>query len=120
MGRKTWDSIPNKPLSGRTNIIVTRNPSLVAEGARIANSFDAALEIAGQENPSEIMVIGGAALYAEALPRAHRIYFTEVAGNIRGDAFFPPANAADWQGVSSEGPFHDGTNSYRFLNLERA
>jgi len=119
MGRKTWDSIPKKPLPGRTNIVVTRNNAFEAEGARVANSFDAALEIAAEENPSEIMIIGGEGVYAEALPLAGRIYFTEVAGNFEGDAFFPQVNANEWQQVSSEGPFEEETLRYRYLTLER-
>ena len=119
MGRKTWDSIPKKPLSGRTNIVVTRNKAFAAEGARAANSLEAALEIAREENPSEIMIIGGEALYAKALPLAKRIYFTEVAGNFEGDAFFPRANASEWRAVSSEGPFGEALLRYRFMTMER-
>ena len=119
MGRKTWDSLTNKPLPGRTNIVVTRNKAFAAEGAKVANTFEAALEIARQENPDEIMVIGGAAIYAEALPHANRIYFTEVAGHVEGDAFFPQADASEWRAVSGEGPFVEGISQYRFLTLER-
>ena len=119
MGRKTWDSIPKKPLPGRTNIVVTRNEAFEAEGARVAHSFDAALEIAREENPSEIMIIGGEAIYAEALAHAGRIYFTEVAGNFEGDAFFPKANPYEWRQVASEGPFDEGQIRYRALTLER-
>ncbi len=119
MGRKTWDSLPDKPLPGRTNIVVTRNEAISPEGAEVANSFEAALEIARRENPEEIMIIGGAAIYAEALPQANRIYFTEVAGHIMGDAFFPQANPSEWRAVSGEGPFLEGTTQYRYLTLER-
>jgi dihydrofolate reductase len=119
MGRKTWDSIPDKPLPGRTNIVVTRNETFAAEGAKAANSFKEALEIARQEDPAEIMVIGGEAIYAEALAHANRIYFTEVKGYVDGDAFFPRANANEWSAVSSEGPFLEGTTEFRFLTLER-
>jgi len=119
MGRKTWDSLPNKPLPGRTNIVVTRNKAFAAEGAKAADSFEAALEIARQEDPAEIMVIGGEAIYAEALPYANRIYFTEVGRHFEGDAFFPRANASEWRAVSGEGPFLEGILEYRFLTLER-
>lgn len=119
MGRKTWDSIPKKPLPGRTNIVVTRNDALKAEGALVASSFEAALEIAMEENPTEIMIIGGAAIYADALARAGRIYFTEVSGHFDGDAFFPQANSYEWSAVSSEGPFEEGEIRYRYLTLER-
>ena len=85
----------------------------------MANSLDAALKIAAEENPSEIMIIGGEAIYAKALPLAGRIYFTEVAGNFEGDAFFPQANPHEWRQVSSEGPFEEETLRYRCLTLER-
>jgi len=119
MGRKTWDSIPKKPLPGRTNIVVTRNDAFAAEGARVANSLDEALKIAAEESPSEIMIIGGEAIYAEALPHAGRIYFTEVEGHFEGDAFFPRANASEWRLVSGEGPFGEAPLRYRFMTLER-
>jgi dihydrofolate reductase len=120
MGRKTWGSIPNKPLPGRTNIVVTRNESFQSEGARLARSLEAALAIAREEAPSEIMIIGGEEIYREALPLADRIYFTEVTGNFEGDAFFPQANPYEWRQVASEGPFDEGSVRYRHLTLERA
>ena len=119
MGRKTWDSIPDKPLPGRTNIVVTRNKAFAADGAKLADSFEAALEIARKENPVEIMVIGGEAIYAAALPYANRMYFTEVKGHFDGDAFFPKADASEWNAVAGEGPFVEGITQYRFLTLER-
>ena len=119
MGRKTWDSIPNKPLPGRTNIVVTRNEAFQTEGAHLARSLDAALTIAREEIPSEIMIIGGEAIYGEALPLANRIYFTEVAGNFEGDAFFPQTNPYEWRQVANEGPFDEGSLRYRHLTLER-
>ncbi len=75
--------------------------------------------MAREENPSEIMIIGGEAIYAEALPLAKRIYFTEVAGHFEGDAFFPKANPDEWRQVASEGPFDEGALRYRALTLER-
>ncbi|MEY4879208.1 MAG: hypothetical protein RJB62_677 [Pseudomonadota bacterium] len=119
MGRKTWDSLPRKPLPGRTNIVVTRNAVFAAEGARVAHSLQQALDIAREERPTEIMVIGGEAIYAEALNGADRIYLTKVEGAFEGDALFPALNA-NWLEVASEGPFSEGPLRYRFVTLERA
>lgn len=88
MGRKTWDSI-GRPLPGRQSFVVSRTPGFRAEGARVFPSFEAALEAAYAED-AEPRVVGGAALYEAALPRATRIYLTEVHQTVDGDAFFPP------------------------------
>jgi dihydrofolate reductase len=97
MGRKTWDSLPSRfrPLPGRRNIVVTRNPAWRAQGAEAAPSLDAALVLAG---PAEkVCVIGGGELYAQALPRADELLLTEVDADMEGDAFFPP-----WRSQFSE------------------
>src|SRR5665213_811112 len=89
MGRKTWDSLPRKPLPGRTNIVVTRDGAFRGEGVKIAPGFDEAVETARAENPTEIAVIGGAALFAAALPLSTRIELTEIEGDFEGDVFLP-------------------------------
>ena len=119
MGRKTWDSLPRKPLPGRTNIVVTRNKDFRAEGARVAGSLTEAAEIAREEKPEAVMVIGGEAIYAEALPRANRIELTEVAGAFEGDAFFPKFDRGAWREIAREGPFREGDVGYSFVTLER-
>ena len=86
MGRKTWDSLPKKPLADRINIVVTRQPGWNAEGAIAASSLDDALAKAAQA--AEVMVIGGAEIYREALPHAQRIELTEVHRLFDGDARF--------------------------------
>jgi dihydrofolate reductase len=89
MGRKTWQSLPERfrPLPGRRNIVVTRNAEFDAPGAECVASLDAALKpLAGDE---EVFVIGGAELYALALPRAHRLLLTELDRDYEGDARFP-------------------------------
>lgn len=85
MGRKTWDSLPQKPLPGRTNVVVTRQADWKAEGAVTATSLEQA--IGGTSGP--VMVIGGAEIYARALPLATRIELTEVHRAYDGDAQFP-------------------------------
>ena len=120
MGRKTWDSLPMKPLPGRTNIVVTRDPAFNAPGAVTAPSFEGALAIARSENPPEIMVIGGEAIFAAALPLAHRIHLTEVAAAPEGDAFMPELDPAHWRAIAREGPFESAGLSYVFVTLERS
>lgn len=93
MGRKTWESLPEKfrPLLGRTNIVVSRQEGYDAPGAIVVHSIDAALD-AAEKAPGneEIFIIGGAQLYADALPYADRLYLTSVNDDAEGDAFFPP------------------------------
>jgi dihydrofolate reductase len=85
-------------LPERENIVVTRNPSLVAPGCRVAESLDAAL--AQCEARQETVVIGGASLYAEALPRAEVLYLTRVHVDLVGDAFFPELDLSEWREVT--------------------
>lgn len=90
MGRRTWDSLPPKfrPLPKRRNVVVTRNVQWQAEGAEVAHSLDAALALV--RDAPRVFVIGGAQLYAEALPRADELVLTEVHRDCEADAFFPP------------------------------
>jgi dihydrofolate reductase len=119
MGRKTWDSLPNKPLPGRTNIVVTRDFAFRDSGAEIAHSFEDALGIAARESPPEIMIIGGEAIFAASLPLAHRIELTEVMAAPEGDAFMPPFERTEWQETRREGPYEAGPLRYAFVSLER-
>ncbi len=119
MGRKTWDSLPKKPLPGRTNIIVTRDPDFRAEGAQVAHSFEEALGIAARGTPDEIMIIGGEAIFAAALPLAQRIALTEVMATPEGDTFMPPFAPTEWLETRREGPHEAGILRYAFVTLER-
>ena len=96
MGRKTFESI-GKPLPGRTNIVITRNPAFQAEGVKVVPSLAAALElatnIAQRDGAEEAVVIGGAEIYRATLPQANRLYVTEVHTVVEGDAVLP---AIDW------------------------
>lgn len=89
MGRKTWDSLPARfrPLPGRRNVVVTRNPAWQAEGADAVTSLDAALALLA--GTPKAFVIGGAELYALALPRASELVLTEIDAELDGDIFFP-------------------------------
>ena len=89
MGRKTWDSLPERfrPLPGRRNIVLTRNPHWRAQGAQPAQSLEEALALAGDAQTA--CVIGGSALYAAALPRTDELVLTEIDRDFDGDAYFP-------------------------------
>ena len=91
MGRKTWDSLPARfrPLPGRDNIVVTRHPLWQGDGAQVAHSLDQALTLARRQAAPRIFVIGGAQLYAQALPLADELMLTEIDADLPGDAHFP-------------------------------
>lgn len=106
MGRRTWDSLPFKPLPGRLNIVLTRDGSFESRHALAFENFNEAVatarEQAEEDGVPEICVIGGAALYALALPKARRIYMTEVQAEPEGDTLFPAFDETAWREVSSE------------------
>jgi len=121
MGRKTWDSLPKKPLPGRSNIVVTRAPGLTVTGAIVVHSLDEAVARAGAAMPDEIAIIGGAGIFAEALPLARRIHLTEVHAQVEGDARMPAFDSQQWREVWRED--HAGNVPehipYSFVTLER-
>jgi dihydrofolate reductase len=100
MGRKTWESLPKRPLVGRTNIVLTRDGSYEADTALVCESFSEAVAIARDQaeddGQSEVCVIGGVSLFELALPRARRLYLTEVDAEVEGDVVLPAFNEADW------------------------
>lgn len=105
MGRKTYESI-GKPLDGRDNIVVSRDPSFQAEGVVVTHSVAAALErareLAHARGADEIAVIGGAEIFEAMLPCADRIYLTRVGASPPGDTFLPSLDAAIWRETSRE------------------
>jgi dihydrofolate reductase len=105
MGRKTWASI-GRPLPGRPNIVISRDPAFVAKGAFVARSLDAALTEAGRRarelEVDEICVIGGGQIYREVMPRADVLHVTEVAAHIDGDTFFPSIDQALFDKIVDE------------------
>jgi dihydrofolate reductase len=106
MGRKTWDSLPKRPLPGRTNIVLSRDGSFEPKGAVVCEHFSEALEIAreqaAEDGVDEVCVIGGAALFEMALPRARRLYLTEVEAEVAGDVLFPAFDESGWREVRRE------------------
>ncbi|MCH2340861.1 dihydrofolate reductase [Pseudomonas sp. NPDC047963] len=123
MGRKTWDSL-GRPLPGRLNLVVSRQPDLHVEGAETFTTLDAALvraeQWAREQGVDELMLIGGAQLYTQALGQAQRLYLTRIEVNPAGDAFFPAYDEADWERVDSEAhPAEGETPAYRFETWQR-
>lgn len=106
MGRKTWESLPSafRPLPGRANFVVSRNLAYQAEGARLCGSLDAAIEQAQATRAAEIFIIGGAEIYRQALPKADRLYLTEIEQDFVGDAIFPEFSASLWHEIARRTP----------------
>lgn len=105
MGRKTYESI-GRPLPGRTNIVITRQTDYQADGILVVNSLQQALDKAEDvgfiHGHEEVMIIGGAEIYQQALLQADCLYITHVHANIEGDAFFPEVDWNDWQEFKRE------------------
>jgi dihydrofolate reductase len=118
MGRKTFESI-GKPLPGRTNIVLSRNPETRFEGAVCVSSVNEALDVV--PDAEEIMVIGGSAIYEMLLPRANRMYLTYVDAEFEGDAWFPAFDESQWFETESVTRLADDKNLYncRFVTLEK-
>jgi len=118
MGRKTYESI-GRPLPGRTNIIITNNPSYSAEGCSVVNSIEEALVLT--QNEEEVMIIGGASFYQQTLAFAQRIYLTIIHHNFEGDAYFIELDHASWREVERVDHPADENNRYpySFLTLEK-
>jgi dihydrofolate reductase len=99
MGRRTWESI-GRPLPGRRNIVLSRQPGFVAAGAEVVADLEAAL--ARCTGAAEVFVIGGAQLYAQAMPRAQRLVVTEIDADFDGDTVFPRPDPAQWREAARE------------------
>lgn len=122
MGRKTWESLPAKfrPLPGRRNIVVSRDAGYRAEGAVVALSLPAALAAAGEgEGDGEAFLIGGAQLYATALPLADRLQLTEIDASFEGDTCFPAIDPGLWHEVARQAHSGDDGFDYAFVTYER-
>lgn len=125
MGRATWDSLPKRPLPGRTNIVLSRDGRFAPSGAVACENFSEAVQIgreqADDDGVDEVCVIGGAALFEMAMPKAQRLYLTEVAARPDGDVLFPAFDESAWRETYREsypaGP--DDEYPFVFRVLER-
>jgi dihydrofolate reductase len=119
MGRKTWESLPRKPLPGRLNIVVTRRQSFIADGAVVVTSSDAALAAAG--HVAEVCVIGGGEIYQMFLARANRIYLTDVDADVVGDTKALVLPVSEWREIARTLPLRGAKDSAAFTTrtLER-
>lgn len=124
MGRKTYQSLRHA-LPGRPNIVLSRDPLYRLDDAKVVTTLDAALALAKKEadrlGAEEISVIGGATLFSEIMPRAERMYYTEVHASPEGDTLFPPFDRGEWREVAREGPLQGAKDQYpySFVTLER-
>ena len=121
MGRKTFESI-GRPLPGRSNIVVSRQPGYQPEGVAVVSDTGAAVakarEVALRDGADEVMVIGGEQLYRSLLPYARRLYLTEVDCEVAGDAWFPALESGDWQELDRQAG-EEGDWRFSFVTLER-
>ncbi|MFM5178818.1 type 3 dihydrofolate reductase [Aeromonas veronii] len=113
MGRKTFESI-GRPLPGRRNLVISRNPDYQAEGIEVVGSVEAALALLAGSSVEELMVIGGGHLYAEMLPSADCLYLTQIDLAVEGDTRFPAFDDGQWQRVDCESHSADEKNPHPY------
>jgi dihydrofolate reductase len=120
MGRKTWESL-GRPLPGRLNIVISRNPAYAASGATVVASLPAALGVAAESLGPDgaAYLIGGAELYAQALPSADRLVLTEIDAEFAGDAFFPALDRSEWREVERQSAVSADGLAYAFVTYQR-
>jgi dihydrofolate reductase len=118
MGRKTFDSI-GKALPGRRNIVITGNPDFEATGCDVVDSIDAAMSLASEGD--EVMLIGGASLYAQTIAYATRLYITRIHDSFEGDTWFPEFDLRQWRLENREDfdADHSNRHSYSFIKFVR-
>ncbi|WP_368175646.1 type 3 dihydrofolate reductase [Aeromonas sp. R5-4] len=113
MGRKTFESI-GRPLPGRRNLVISRNPDYQAEGIEVVGSVEAALALLAGSSVEELMVIGGGHLYAEMLPSADCLYLTRIDLAVEGDTRFPAFDDGQWQRIECESRPADEKNPHPY------
>lgn len=124
MGRKTWDSFGGKPLPGRPHIVLTNDRAFRADGAIVVHDVETALaegkRLAEEGDAPEVMVIGGAQIYAAFLPLADRVYLTEIAATPEGDTFFPDFDRTGYLGeeLGIQDP-EEGRPAFRVMRFHR-
>ena len=117
MGRKTFEAI-GRPLPGRTNIVISRNPDLKVDGCLVFTDIDSALVAVA--DAMQVFIIGGATLYQAMLHRANDLYLTLIDRDFEGDTFFPAIKTSDWQEIERQDVFNDPTvdYAYSFITFE--
>lgn len=117
MGRKTLESM-DKPLPGRTTIVVTRNKNYHAEGCIIVHNVQEAFNIAESNQQKEVFILGGAEIYKSTMDLADKIYLTEIKASFEGDTFFPEINRSEWQEVRRQEYEADEKNPYPYAFVD--
>lgn len=119
MGRRTWESLPDRfrPLPGRGNIVVTRNPDWSAQGADRAGSIEEALRLL--ESEPNVFVIGGGEIYSASLPHADELLLTEIDADVEGDTSFPAWDSDEFEEVSREGRVASDGTPFAFVTYRR-
>lgn len=122
MGRKTFESLGGKPLPGRTNVVVSRNPAFaVPEGVVLAGSLDEAIA-RFDHGDDEVFIIGGGEIYRQAMPRADKLYLTRIEASPEGDTHFPKIGEKEWRMVGCEkhpAETNDPTPAFEFIDYNR-
>ncbi len=115
MGRKTFESLGNKPLNGRLNIVITRQENFIAQGIAVVSNIDDALFLAQQHHYKELMILGGGEIYKAAIRNADKIYITRVHAVFEdADTFFPEIDESKWQLTSNQDFFKDEKHAYDY------
>lgn len=117
MGRKTWDSLPRKPLPNRRNMVISRQTNWCADGAEVFADVQAALKACG--DVPEIIIMGGGQIYAQTIDLATDLRLTEVHLNPQGDAFFPEFSVHDWQEMTRESCVAQNGTVFDFVHYQR-
>jgi dihydrofolate reductase len=119
MGRRTWESLPDRfrPLPGRRNVVVTRTAEWRGEGAERAGSLEEAIDLV--EGAERVFVIGGAELYASALPLADELVLTEIDADVDGDTFFPAFERGDFEEIAREPQVTSDGTAFSFVTYRR-
>ncbi|MBP6184376.1 MAG: dihydrofolate reductase [Saprospiraceae bacterium] len=119
MGRKTWEALPNGPLPGRVNVVISRSEMKVPDGVFVFPGLEPALEWVFRQEETEVFIIGGAQIYASAMPMLDQILLTEVDTSPEGDAYFPEWRDSEWEEVSREAHESDDKNPFGYAFVLR-
>ena len=114
MGRKTFKSLGYKPMNGRLNVVITKQPHFKAEGITVVNNIEAAINFCKQQAYNEIMIIGGGEIYKQSLPLTNTVLLTRVDAIVEGDTYYPELVATEWQLVFEDKHSADAKHAYAY------